>query len=98
MNFHVHSRLQSLTADFVALFQIQLHISRNSFPEGDIPGELYLVTSLQSLAMSYNGFEGSISSDIIRLSNLEEFWAGSNDITGSLPREFGQLTQLRSLV
>ena len=57
-------------------------MTRNSFPEGDIPGELYEVTTLESLAMSYNGFEGSISSDIVRLSNLQEFWAGSNDITG----------------
>ena len=77
---------------------IQLHISRNSFPEGDIPDEIYNIETLESLAMSYNGFGGTISSDISTLKNLKEFWSSYNDITGSIPEGMGDLSQLESLV
>lgn len=32
--------------------------------------------------MAYNGFGGSISADVAKLTQLKDFWAGSNDITG----------------
>jgi len=77
----------------------RLHIARNSFPAGsEIPDDLYSATSLTRLAMSYNGFEGTIKPDISNLRDLEEFWCSSNDITGSIPTEFGGLPQLTSLV
>ena len=79
-------------------YTTQLHISRNSFPEGDIPDEIYNIETLESLAMSYNGFGGTISSDISTLKNLKEFWSSYNDITGSIPEEMGDLSQLESLV
>ena len=60
----------------------KLHISRNSFPEGTIPDEIYEVETLESLQISYNGFGGSILPDVGNLGELKEFWAGSNDITG----------------
>lgn len=48
--------------------------------------------------MSYNGFGGTISSDISTLKNLKEFWSSYNDISGSIPDEMGDLSQLESLV
>lgn len=73
-------------------------MSRNSFPFDDIPDEIYDIDTLESLAISYNGFGGTISSDISSLVNLKEFWAGSNDITGGIPSEMGLLAQLESVV
>ena len=70
---------------------MQLHISRNSFPEGDIPEELYDVTTLTSLALTWNGFEGSISPKVKNLVNIEEFWAGNNDITGMFVQLYGRV-------
>ena len=60
----------------------KLHISRNSFPDGSIPAELYRLTDLTSLAISYNGFDGTIRPGISQLSSLQEFWSSSNDLTG----------------
>jgi hypothetical protein len=60
----------------------QLHISHNSFPEGSIPVELYSMETLELLDIGYNGFNGSLSGDIANLKNLQEFYAGGNDITG----------------
>jgi len=68
---------------FTVLLGLQLHISRNSFPDGSIPDELYDIGTLESLVISSNGFEGSLSKHISKLSNLMQFWAGSNDITGN---------------
>jgi len=76
----------------------KLHISRNSFPEGNIPDELFSIKTLESLAISFNGFEGLISEDIADLTELKEFWAGSNDITGSIPIEMSELNKLTSIV
>lgn len=90
--------LTDLTGVGMAPSLKKLHISRNSFSEGDIPDELYSIATLESLQISYNGFEGSISPNIADLSNLKEFWAGSNDITGSIPEEMAQLSQLESLI
>lgn len=77
----------------------KLHIPRNSFPDfGPIPDELYSIATLENLAISNNGFGGSISADVKKLSNLKEFWAGSNEITGTIPEEMTQLSHLTSLV
>ncbi|KAL7553700.1 hypothetical protein ACHAWF_017020 [Thalassiosira exigua] len=76
----------------------KLHIARNSFPDGTIPSELYDISTIESLAIGFNGFSGSISPDIAKLKNLKEFWAGNNDITGSIPTEFSQVPQLVELV
>lgn len=64
------------------LWYEKLHISRNSFLEGAISDEIYEVSTLESLQISFNGFGGSILPDVGNLVELKEFWAGSNDFTG----------------
>ena len=60
----------------------QLYLSHNSFPKGSVPNELYSMETLELLDIGYNGFNGSLPSDIANLKNLQEFYAGGNDITG----------------
>ena len=71
----------------------QLYIS-NAQISGQIPDELFNVTSLEQLHLSGNAFTGSLPSKIGQLTNLVEFYIFGNNIKGTLPTELGLLGKL----
>jgi len=76
---------------------VRLEIERNSFVENAIPEELYSLVTLKSLLIGFNGFSGSLATEIGNLQNLEELRASNNDIFGILPAEITQLSNLTTL-
>jgi Leucine-rich repeat (LRR) protein len=73
-----------------------LHITNNHITA--IPAELYSLTSLESLFLSFNSISGTLSRKIGQLTSLRELYLFSNLFTGSIPTEIGLLTQLADLV
>ena len=49
---------------------------------------------INSLALSENGLNGSIPSELGNLSNLERLYLGGNQLTGPIPSSLGNLTNL----
>ncbi|CAB9525501.1 LRR receptor-like serine threonine-protein kinase [Seminavis robusta] len=75
----------------------RLWLPRNNL-RGTIPLELYWLTSLLSLDLRGNMLEGTISSHIGFLSDLEQFALYANlNLTSTLPTEIGLLTHLESI-
>ena len=70
-----------------------LHATNNAIKS--IPEELFGMTSLESLFLSFNEITGYISSEIGHLTNLKELYLFDNRISGRLP---SQISLLRSLV
>jgi hypothetical protein len=65
---------------------------------GDIPDELYLLTSLSRLQVSNNtGLTGKISFAVGRMSNLTSFDASDTSLSGSIPESLFSLTKLQYL-
>ena len=60
--------------------------------KGEIPQELFWLTSLQDLMIFKNELEGTLSSHIGKLSDLKRFTASFNSIRGTIPSEIGKLT------
>ncbi|CAB9501690.1 leucine Rich Repeat [Seminavis robusta] len=74
-----------------------LWLDHNLF-SGEIPSDVSLMSSLKQVLLNNNRFEGRLP-EINTLTQLEYFDASSNElITGSLPSEFGLLTNLIGLV
>jgi len=76
---------------------VRLEIQRNSFKEKEIPVELFSLVTLKSLLIGFNGFSGSLATDIGKMTELEEFRASNNDIFGILPVEITDLSNLITL-
>ncbi|CAB9499045.1 Leucine Rich Repeat [Seminavis robusta] len=64
---------------------------------GYLPGELYILTSLQTLSLGYNQLEGSLGSRIGQLADLEGL-AIFDQPPGGIPSEIGLLAKLRGLL
>lgn len=75
----------------------ELHVTDNDLT-GEIPDEIFNLTVMEKLFLSFNKFNGTVSSRIGELTNLKEFYAFTNELTGELPAEFGNLAQLEHLV
>jgi Leucine-rich repeat (LRR) protein len=75
----------------------ELHVTDNDLT-GEIPDEIFNLTAVEKLFLSFNKFNGTLSSRIGELTNLKEFYAFTNELTGELPAEFGNLAQLEHLV
>ncbi|OIV98497.1 hypothetical protein TanjilG_18781 [Lupinus angustifolius] len=73
-----------------------LNLSYNFF-SGQLPLEIFNLTSLQNLDISRNNFSGHFPGGISRLQNLVVFDALSNSFSGPLPAEFSQLEYLKVL-
>lgn len=65
---------------------------------GTFPHTFFDLTNLKVIELSYNyGFNGELSGDIGKLSNLEKLWISGNHFKGKLPRELGTLQKLTFL-
>ncbi|CAB9518889.1 Leucine Rich Repeat [Seminavis robusta] len=64
---------------------------------GNLPEELYMLTSLQTLSLGYNQLEGSLGSRIGQLADLEGL-AIYDQPPGGIPSEIGLLSKLRGLL
>ena len=75
----------------------QLQINRCGF-DGPIPPELGNLSKLGTLLVSRSNFTGTIPKELGRMSSLEQLLVIHNEyITGPIPRELGDLPQLRLL-
>ena len=66
--------------------------------EGEIPEELYLLSSLRVLSLFANHLEGTISPSIAALTKLEALALQTNDLSGAIPEEIGKCTNLKTIV
>ncbi|KAF8010639.1 hypothetical protein BT93_J1324 [Corymbia citriodora subsp. variegata] len=63
--------------------------------EGDIPPSLGWCQKLQSLNLTYNNLNGTIPKEVIGLSSLSLFFeVAENSLTGPLPLEVGNMSQI----
>ena len=75
-----------------------LHVTENLL-FGKIPDELFDLTNLQFVFLSFNSYENTLPSLIAKLKNLEEFYLYENKITGQLPsKAISNLTNLKDFV
>ena len=70
-----------------------LHLTENELI-GNIPKELFEITSLKKLYANYNKFSGTIPTEIGKLSGLSELYLYHNMLSGELPTELGLLSNL----
>jgi Leucine-rich repeat (LRR) protein len=76
----------------------ELHVTDNGL-KGTIPSELFWLTNLRRLYMSFNAFSGTLSGKLLaNLTNLEDFYMFGNNITGTIPSEVGKLQALREFI
>jgi Leucine-rich repeat (LRR) protein len=97
------TKLSSLDLSDTGLFKLDgiqnapallsLDISRNDF-KGDIPLEVFQISTLQQLFMGSNSFESSIPSNIGDLKQLKLLSCSSSNLQGSIPKSIGELTNL----
>ena len=73
-----------------------LHLTGNNL-DGELPRELFDLTSLRALYCNFNSFTGTIHSRIKHMTNLEELFFHDNDLSGPLPPELGFLTKINTL-
>ena len=73
-----------------------LHVTNNLI--ANLPDELYSLTALQSLYLSYNSITGTLSRKIGQLSNLQEIYIFDNHLTGTIPTTVGSLLELKNFV
>ncbi len=87
-----------------------LKLQWNEKLTGTIPAELYDLTNLEVLALGFSGLTGELSPRVGQLTKLDTLdlrtspWAGTGNfepnphtLSGALPKEIGQLANLRSL-
>jgi hypothetical protein len=65
--------------------------------EGQVPGELGLLTNLESIDIYFSDLSGSIPSELSQLLALKSLEISSNKLSGTIPTEFGKLLSLESL-
>lgn len=73
-----------------------LDLSEHSL-KGELPPELFLLTSLRKLHLGSNELGGTLSSSIAKLSNLESLRLMVNQFEGTIPDELFQLSKLTDL-
>lgn len=77
---------------------LQLHVTENLLT-GTIPNELFDLTNLQSVFLSFNSYGKTLPSLIGNLKNLEEFYLYENKITGQLPsKAISNLTNIKNFI
>jgi len=81
------SRATSLRALYAANNQIR-----------GIPDEMFSMSGLESLFLSYNVITGGISRSFGRMSSLKELYLFNNHLTGTIPSELSMLSNLTELV
>jgi Leucine-rich repeat (LRR) protein len=71
----------------------ELHFSENHI-KGPFPMELFQLTNLRHLLLSFNTMTGTLPTDIGKLSLLQDFYLFGNLFTGQIPSEIGLLTNV----
>ncbi|XP_022843884.1 tyrosine-sulfated glycopeptide receptor 1-like [Olea europaea var. sylvestris] len=64
---------------------------------GDVPSDIYTVSSLQELYLSANTLYGPISGSLVNLINLRILSLYDNKLTGTIPQDIGRLSNLENL-
>jgi Leucine-rich repeat (LRR) protein len=70
-----------------------LYLASNRFEEF-IPNDLYRLTTLEEVDLSYNDFTGTLSPNIGSLTYLKRFFCDGTKLTGQIPAEIGNLANL----
>mmetsp|Transcript_36712 Transcript_36712/g.88748 ORF Transcript_36712/g.88748 Transcript_36712/m.88748 type:complete len:2674 (+) Transcript_36712:708-8729(+) len=65
--------------------------------EGEVPSEIFFLTTLKKLDLGYNAFNGQLHNVIGALTSLESLHLYHNQFTGRLPAGLGDLTNLQEL-
>ncbi|XP_031500189.1 phytosulfokine receptor 2-like [Nymphaea colorata] len=76
---------------------IRLLLSSN-FLYGELPGDLFSLSTLEELSIHSNDFSGGLSDGIGNFARLRSLEIFSNQFTGLLPDVFGNLTKLEQLI
>ena len=85
-----------LQQDGYGTFQHLWLLSNNL--QGELPDELYLLSSLRSISLDRNNLKGTISPLLGNLQNLEALALYTNKLTGSIPSEIGLLSDKLAFV
>lgn len=88
------SQWEGITIDDGELQDIVLYYNNLS---GNIPEELYNLTSLRSIQLGGNNIQGTLSPRIRNLKNLHTFVVEANILTGEIPAELWALPNLEVL-
>lgn len=97
-NLHIdETKIRSLDGIGDAKSLKILHARRNELGGLKLPDELFDLTNLESLLLSSNGFEGTLSSKIGALTNLKVINVHQNNFSGEIPSEIGALANLEEL-
>ena len=92
-----NTNVKSLEGIEAAAKQLKkLHITSLGLT-GEIPSQIFQLTSLVGLFANYNKFSGSLSSSIGQLKYLTELYLFANDLTGQLPTEISLLSNIEVL-
>ncbi|KAK4753113.1 hypothetical protein SAY87_021911 [Trapa incisa] len=82
---------KGLTCHIIKLKVYQMNVA------GPIPDELWSLTYLTDLALSYNVLTGPLSPSIRNLTRLNNLNLHTNALAGELPKELGMLSNLTEL-
>eukprot|EP00980_Cylindrotheca_fusiformis_P005439 scaffold1160_cov95-Cylindrotheca_fusiformis.AAC.4 len=64
---------------------------------GEIPAELFLLSSLEYLLLDGNSLHGTIPTELFQLPKLQLLFLSGNKLSGSIPTEAGLAANLRNL-
>ena len=90
--------LQGSLPQNISVLMLETLTLRDNHIVGQLPDDIFDITSLQSFNAESNSLRGSISSEIGNLRNLSSLVLDVNQFTGSIPNEFGDLMQLTFLI
>jgi Leucine-rich repeat (LRR) protein len=65
--------------------------------QGEVPNDIFFLTTLKKLDLGYNAFSGQLHNVIGALTSLESLHLYHNQFTGRLPAGLGDLTNLQEL-
>merc|ERR1711935_1303397 len=74
-----------------------LHAYKNSFGGQHIPDELFDISTLMDLNIAESMWVGTLSGNIVQLTQLERITLDGNSLSGELPAELGQLPALKEI-
>ena len=73
-----------------------INLSANNL-DGQLPEELYQLSSLKYMYISYNQITGELGNGIGNLKQLEVIWASNNNLSGELPAALGGCDSLKTI-
>ncbi|KAK1355860.1 hypothetical protein POM88_049116 [Heracleum sosnowskyi] len=89
--------LGCISDDIRLLHNLKFLSIKGNFFEGSFPPNIFKLSKLTDLDLSYNKFSGSIPSDIKMLLDLESLYLDGNSFEGSFPPNILKLSKLRFL-